>query len=55
VTAIAHVPGGCYPSYAAGYSERDNDYYEAWDDLSRDRQVFEDWLEHQVYEQARAR
>ena len=55
VTAIAHVPGGCYPSYAAGYSERDNDYYEAWDDLSRDRTVFEDWLQHQVYERGSVR
>ena len=54
VTAIAHVPRGCYPSYAAGYSERDNDYYEAWDDLSRDRQVFEDWLANQVYDQGRS-
>jgi glutaconate CoA-transferase subunit A len=50
VTAVAHVPGGCYPSYASGYSERDNDYYEAWDELSRDRTVFEDWLEHEVYD-----
>jgi glutaconate CoA-transferase subunit A len=50
VTAIAHVPRGCYPSYAAGYSERDNDYYEAWDSLSRDRLVFEDWLERHVYQ-----
>ncbi len=49
VTAIVHAPGGCYPSYAAGYSERDNDYYEAWDSLSRDRHVFEEWLEHHVY------
>jgi glutaconate CoA-transferase subunit A len=54
VTAIAHVPGGCYPSYAAGYSERDNDYYEAWDELSRDRQVFEEWLANQVYDQGGA-
>jgi glutaconate CoA-transferase subunit A len=54
VTAIAHVPGGCYPSYAAGYSERDNDYYEAWEDLSRDRAVFEDWLERRVYERGSA-
>lgn len=50
VTAIVHVPGGCFPSYAAGYSERDNDYYEAWDLLSRDRTVFEDWLEREVLE-----
>jgi len=50
VTAVAHVPGGCYPSYAAGYSERDNDYYEAWDALSRDRRVFEEWLEDNVFQ-----
>jgi glutaconate CoA-transferase subunit A len=50
VTAIAHVPGGCFPSYAAGYSERDNAYYEAWDVLSRDRSSFEHWLEREVFE-----
>ena len=55
VSAIAHVPGGCHPSYAAGYSDRDNDYYEAWDDLSRERDVFEDWLEHHVYENGSVR
>ncbi len=55
VSAIAHVPGGCYPSYATGFSERDNNYYEAWDDLSRDRAVFEEWLEQHVYAQEPAR
>jgi glutaconate CoA-transferase subunit A len=50
VTAVVHVPGGCFPSYAAGYSERDNEYYEAWDHISRDRSVFEKWLEHEVFE-----
>jgi glutaconate CoA-transferase subunit A len=51
VSAIALVPGGCYPSYAAGYSERDNDYYEAWDTLSRDRATFEVWLNEHVYKE----
>jgi glutaconate CoA-transferase subunit A len=50
VTAVVHAPGGCFPSYAAGYSERDNSYYEAWDDLSRDRTVFQEWLEQYVFE-----
>jgi glutaconate CoA-transferase subunit A len=50
VTAVVHAPGGCYPSYAAGFSERDNDYYEAWDSLSRERDVFEKWLEQHVYQ-----
>jgi len=48
LTAVSHVPGGCHPSYAAGYSERDNDFYEAWDPISRDREAFLDWLDDKV-------
>src|SRR4051794_34894940 len=44
VTRIAHVPGGSHPSYAMGYSERDNDYYQEWDAISRDREAFREWL-----------
>lgn len=45
VTAVAEVPGGAHPSYAQGYSERDNAYYSAWDAISRDREPFQRWLE----------
>jgi glutaconate CoA-transferase subunit A len=48
VTAIAVVPGGAHPSYAQGYSERDNDYYVAWDAISRDREAFDRWLQEQL-------
>lgn len=44
VTAVAHVPGGCYPSYAAGYSERDNGFYILWDAISRSREAFTAWM-----------
>lgn len=44
VTMVAEVPGGAYPSYAQGYSERDNDRYAAWDPISRDRDTFQQWL-----------
>jgi glutaconate CoA-transferase subunit A len=44
VTRVAHVPGGAHPSYAMGYSDRDNDYYQAWDKISRDRDAFGEWL-----------
>ena len=44
VTAVAEVPGGASPSYAAGYYERDNEAYQAWDPISRDRAAFTDWL-----------
>jgi glutaconate CoA-transferase subunit A len=44
VTAVAPVPDGAHPSYAQGYSERDNAYYAAWDAISRDREAFTHWL-----------
>jgi glutaconate CoA-transferase subunit A len=44
VSAVAVVPGGARPSYAQGYYERDNDYYRAWDGISRDRDTFQRWL-----------
>ncbi|WP_327096645.1 CoA transferase subunit A [Nocardia vinacea] len=49
VTAVAEVPGGAHPSYAQGYSERDNDYYKTWDAISRDRAHFTRWLDENVY------
>ncbi|MEV6338823.1 CoA-transferase [Nocardia vinacea] len=49
VTAVAEVPGGAHPSYAQGYSERDNAYYAAWDAISRDRDSFTSWLDEHVY------
>ncbi|MEV6560415.1 CoA-transferase [Nocardia sp. NPDC051756] len=49
VTAVAEVPGGANPSYAHGYSERDNAYYAAWDEISRDRERFADWLQEHVF------
>jgi glutaconate CoA-transferase subunit A len=48
VTAVAKAPGGCHPSYAAGYSVRDNEFYEAWDPISRDRMTFISWMETHV-------
>ncbi len=48
VTYVAHVPGGAHPSYAQGYSDRDNDYYRAWDAISRDRATFTAWIDEHV-------
>jgi glutaconate CoA-transferase, subunit A len=55
VSYVATVPGGAHPSYALGYSARDNDFYQAWDPISRDRQRFADWLDEHVYGRAVAR
>jgi glutaconate CoA-transferase subunit A len=49
VSYVAAVPGGAHPSYALGYSDRDNDFYLAWDEISRDRQKFAAWLDDNVY------
>ncbi len=44
VTSVAEVPGGAHPSYAHGYSERDNAYYREGDAIARDRDRFGSWL-----------
>jgi glutaconate CoA-transferase subunit A len=48
VTAIAHVPGGAHPSFAHGYSTRDNAFYKHWDFIARDRDGFLRWMEENV-------
>ena len=49
VSYVALAPGGAQPSYALGYSARDNDYYVAWDAIARDRERFTQWLDEQIY------
>jgi glutaconate CoA-transferase subunit A len=48
VSYVAAAPGGAHPSYALGYSARDNDFYVAWDAISRDRDTFTTWLDQEV-------
>jgi glutaconate CoA-transferase, subunit A len=48
--AVAVVPGGAWPSYAAGYSVRDNRFYSEWDAISRDREPFLEWMRENVVE-----
>jgi glutaconate CoA-transferase subunit A len=50
VTAVCEVPRGATPSYAHGYYERDNRYYKAWDNISREREVFEAWIQRNILE-----
>ena len=50
VTLVAPVPGGSHPSYSHGFSVRDNDYYVAWDAISRDRDAFRRWLDTEVFD-----
>jgi glutaconate CoA-transferase subunit A len=48
LTAVCHVPGGAHPSYALGYSERDNRFYQAWDPIARDRDTFSAWIDEYI-------
>jgi len=52
---VAQVPRGAHPSYALGYSARDNAFYLAWDEISRDRARFAAWLDENVYGQTAPR
>lgn len=48
ISAVCHVPGGAFPSYAQGYYPRSNAFYIAWDEIARDRDSFEAWIKENV-------
>jgi glutaconate CoA-transferase subunit A len=48
IDAVAVATRGAHPSYAHGYYDRDNDFYVRWDEISRDRDRFAEWIERHV-------
>jgi glutaconate CoA-transferase, subunit A len=52
VGAVSEAPGGAHPSYAHGYYDRDNEFYVAWDEISRDRETFAAWMKRHVLQTA---
>jgi glutaconate CoA-transferase subunit A len=46
--AVCLVPHGAHPSFAMGYSERDNDFYQAWDHIAKDRDTFTTWIDEHI-------
>jgi glutaconate CoA-transferase, subunit A len=50
VDAVAEAPGGAHPSYAHGYYDRDNTFYARWNEISRDRDTFTEWMRRYVLE-----
>jgi glutaconate CoA-transferase subunit A len=48
VTAVAVAPNGAHPSYAHDYYARDNGFYQRWDEISRERESFRDWMQENV-------
>jgi glutaconate CoA-transferase, subunit A len=49
VDAVVVEPWGCHPSYAQGYYDRDNEFYVAWEDITRDPLRLEGFLQEFVY------
>jgi len=48
VGAVAVAPRGAHPSYAHDYYDRDNGFYQRWDEISRERDSFQAWMEEHV-------
>ena len=49
VDAVVVEPWGAHPSYAQGYYDRDNDFYVAWEPISRDPGKLAAYLDEYVY------
>jgi glutaconate CoA-transferase subunit A len=49
VNAVVCEPYGAHPSYVQGYYDRDNEFYLAWDAISRDQERTQAWLDEWVY------
>src|SRR5256714_7880920 len=49
VSAVVVEPWGAHPSYAQGYYDRDNEFYVAWEAISRDPAALVRYLDEFVY------
>lgn len=54
IDAVCEAPNGSQPSYSLGITERDNDFYRRWDQISRDRETFTAWMDENVLNAAGA-
>jgi glutaconate CoA-transferase subunit A len=50
VNAVVVEPWGAHPSYAQGHYDRDNEFYLAWEAISRDPAALERWLREWVHD-----
>lgn len=50
VDAVCHVPYCAHPSYTQGYHDRDNQFYLAWDQISKTEESVGEYLREWVYE-----
>lgn len=49
VDAVCHVPYCAHPSYTQGYHDRDNQFYLAWDEISKTDEGVKAYLKEWVY------
>jgi glutaconate CoA-transferase subunit A len=49
VDAVCHVPYAAHPSYTQGYYDRDNDFYLKWDQISREKDAVQSYLDEWVF------
>jgi glutaconate CoA-transferase subunit A len=49
VSHVVHEPWGCHPSFVQGFYDRDNDFYVKWEDISRQPETYQNYLEAFVY------
>jgi glutaconate CoA-transferase subunit A len=49
VDAVVVQPKACHPSYAQGYYDRDNRFYLEWDQVARDPEQLDAWLDEWVF------
>ena len=49
VDAVVVEPWGAHPSYAQGYYDRDNEFYIAWEPISRDPAALDRYLDEFVH------
>lgn len=50
VNAVVVEPFGAHPSFAQGYYDRDNDFYIAWDEISKDEQKMAGYLNEWIHD-----
>ncbi len=49
VDAVCHVPYCAHPSYTQGYHDRDNEFYLAWDEISKTEESVQAYLDEWVF------
>lgn len=50
VDVVCEAPLGAFPSYAEGYYDRSNAFYQRWGEVSRDYDRFREWMDRYVLE-----